>query len=157
MTSGYYRFPTIQDDTIVFVTEDDLWSVPATGGVARRLTSNLGEVSYPMLSPDGEWLAYTGQEEGAPEIYVMPATGGRAQRLTYLSSSCRVLGWTADSQNIIFTSNYGQVIWGEFALFQVARTSLNGTVTALPYGPARSVAFGPNSQVIIGRNTGDPA
>lgn len=157
MTSGYYRFPTIHDDTIVFVTEDDLWSVPATGGVARRLTSNLGEVSYPMLSPDGEWLAYTGQEEGAPEIYVMPATGGRAQRLTYLSSSCRVLGWTADSQNILFTSSYGQVIWGEFALFQVARTSLNGTVTPLPYGPARSVAFGPNGQVIIGRNTGDPA
>ncbi|MFN8487995.1 MAG: PDZ domain-containing protein [Caldilineaceae bacterium] len=157
MTSGYYRFPTIHDGTIVFVTEDDLWSVPATGGVARRLTSNLGEVSYSMLSPDGEWLAYIGQEEGAPEVYVMPATGGRAQRLTYLSSSCRVLGWTADSRAIIFTSNYGQVIGGEFALFQVARTSLNGAVTPLPYGPARALTLGPNGQVIIGRNTGDPA
>src|SRR5262245_58380494 len=109
MTAGYYRFPTIHDETIIFVTEDDLWSVSVTGGVARRLTSNLGEVSYPVLSPDGEWLAYVGQEEGASEVYVMPATGGRAQRLTYLSSSCRVLGWTTDSQQIIFASNYGQV------------------------------------------------
>jgi len=57
MTSGYYRFPTIHNEMIVFVSEDDLWSVGLNGGLARRLTSNLGEVTYPMLSPDGEWLA----------------------------------------------------------------------------------------------------
>ncbi|BAZ37695.1 hypothetical protein NIES4101_36180 [Calothrix sp. NIES-4101] len=43
--SGYYRFPTICDSRVVFVCEDDLWTVPMTGGVAVRLTSNLGEVS----------------------------------------------------------------------------------------------------------------
>jgi len=42
---GYYRFPTIHNDRVVFVAEDDLWQVPATGGVARRLTANLGAVS----------------------------------------------------------------------------------------------------------------
>src|SRR3954465_3042816 len=99
MPAGYYRFPTIHDNTIIFISEDDLWSVAANGGVARRLTSNLGEVSCPRLSPDGTWLAYVGQEEGAPEVYVMPATGGRAQRLTYLSSGgCRVVGWTPDGE-----------------------------------------------------------
>ena len=35
MTQGYYRFPTICRDTIVFVSEDDLWTVPRTGGIAR--------------------------------------------------------------------------------------------------------------------------
>ena len=43
--SGYYRFPTIHGNKVVFVCEDDLWSVPAEGGVAIRLTANLAEVS----------------------------------------------------------------------------------------------------------------
>lgn len=46
---GYYRFPTIYKDTIVFVAEDDLWEVNIKGGVVRRLTTNLGEVTYPLF------------------------------------------------------------------------------------------------------------
>jgi tricorn protease len=64
MDHGYYRFPTIHQDTLIFVSEDDLWLVPRQGGLARRLTSNLGEVNYPALSPDGSWLAFVGREEG---------------------------------------------------------------------------------------------
>jgi tricorn protease len=157
MTSGYYRFPTIQKDTVVFVSEDDLWSVPASGGVARRLTSNLGEVTYPMLSPDGELLAFVGREEGAAEVYVMPAQGGSARRLTYLSTLPRVVGWMPDSREIIFTSSYGQPNSREMVLFTVNADSRNGEVKQLPYGAARAISFGPGGRVVIGRNTGDPA
>ncbi len=157
MTSGYYRFPTIYKDNIVFVSEDDLWHVSAGGGIARRLTSNLGEVTYPILSPDGEQLAFVGREEGGAEVYVMPAAGGSARRLTYLNSSCRVLTWTPDSRGIIFASTYGQPVAREMILYRVAAETTNGTVELLPYGPAHSIAFGSNGRVVIGRNTGDPA
>src|SRR5919202_1907659 len=79
-TSGYLRHPSLRGETIAFVTEDDLWSVPAAGGIARRLTANLSEVSHPALSPDGQHVAFTSREEHHPEVYCMPATGGPAAR-----------------------------------------------------------------------------
>ena len=157
MTSGYYRFPTIHEDNIVFVSEDDLWQVPASGGIARRLTSNLGEATYPMLSPDGKRLAFVGREEGMPEVYVMPAEGGAVRRLTYLSSDCRVLGWNKDGTQIIFSSAYGATNRGEYFLYQIAADSQTGEAERLPYGPARAIAFGPSGLTVLGRNLGDPA
>ena len=73
---GYYRFPEIHGDTIVFAAEGDLWSVSTRGGVARRLTTHPGEESDPAVSPDGETLAFTAQYEGPMEVYTMPLEGG---------------------------------------------------------------------------------
>lgn len=157
MTDGYYRFPTIHQDTIVFVSEDDLWSVPRRGGLARRLTSNLGEVNYPVLSPDGELLAFVGREEGMSEVYLMPAAGGSAQRMTYLNHRCQVLGWSADGCFIYFATTHGQFHPDEFAIYRVAANAMAGQVEPVPVGPARSIAFGPAGAVVLGRNTGDPA
>ena len=157
MPAGYYRSPTIHGDQVVFTSEDDLWTVPLHGGLARRLTSNLGEVAWPMFSSDGQYVAFVGREEGAPEVYVMAAAGGSARRLTYLSSNCRVLGWMPDGRHIVFSSNYGQVIASEYGLFQVNVDGANGEVSPLPFGPARSITFGAAGEVVLGRNTGDPA
>ena len=103
--AGYYRDPTINGDTVVFVCEDDLWTVPARGGVARRLTANPGPVSSPMLSPDGAWIAYMGRDEGTDEVYVMPAVGGPARRLSYFGGQSWVVGWTPDGTSIVVASN----------------------------------------------------
>ena len=157
MSDGYYRFPTIHQDTIVFVSEDDLWSVARQGGVARRLTSNLGEINYPALSPDGAWLAFVGRDEGAPEVYLMPAAGGSARRMTYLNHTCQVLGWTPDGQRILFSTSYGHFHPQEFTIYTVAIDAAAGQVTPAPVGPARAIAYGPDGGVVIGRNTGDPA
>ena len=155
MPSGYYRFPTIQGDTVIFVCEDDLWTVPAAGGVARRLTSNLGEITYPSLSPDGSLVAFVGRDEGQPEIYVMPALGGRPRRLTFHGSTqILVAGWNSAGE-ILYATHAGQPFRALMQLYTIS--AQGGQPTPLNYGPARAVAYGPDGAVVIGRNTGDPA
>lgn len=92
---GYYRQPTINGDTIVFVAEGDLWRVGVAGGRATRLTSHPGTEASPRISPDGAMVAFTGQYEGPTEVYVMPLAGGAPHRLTYDGERAAVAGWDA--------------------------------------------------------------
>ena len=154
MTSGYYRFPTVNKDTIVFVSEDDLWSVPLVGGIARRLTSNLSEAIRPMLSPDGKWLAFVGREDGQPDVYVMPALGGQAKRLTFNGGICWTVGWTKEGR-IIFANHKGQPHSAILHLYVLDLET--GSQELINVGPARNISFGPKGGVVIGRNTGEPA
>lgn len=156
VNTGYFRQPTIHGDTICFVCEDDLWTVPAAGGIARRLTANLGDTSHPALSPDGALLAFTSREEHHPEVYVMAAGGGPAQRLTWLGATATaVAGWTPDGR-IIFTSDAAQPFAAMHHAYAVAAEG--GPPTPLHYGVVRNVAFEPGgSGVVLGRHTIDPA
>ena len=155
MESGYYRFPTIHQETIVFACEDDLWSVSAAGGLARRLTSNLGRISRPAFSPDGTLIAFTGRDEGPTEVYCMPALGGPAKRLTYLGTDTEVVGWTPDGQSIIFSSNVGQPFGRLIYLYVISPQG--GEPKQLPTGPAMSISYGSQGGLVIGRNTTDLA
>ncbi len=80
------RFPTIHGNQIVFTYAGDLYTVPASGGVARKLTNDVGYEMFARFSPDGKWLAFTGQYDGNTEVYTMPAEGGVPKRLTYTAT-----------------------------------------------------------------------
>lgn len=105
---GYYRSPSIFNETIVFTAEGDLWKVSVDGGNAQRLTSHPGMEIHADISPDGKYIAFCGQYEGPFEIYVIPMNGGLPKRLTYEGNSIgrynpKVYGWTKDGR-IIYSS-----------------------------------------------------
>src|SRR5208282_6048369 len=78
------RFPDIYKDQIVFSYGADLWLTTTSGGLARRITSHPGLELFPKFSPDGKWIAFTGQYDGNFNVYVMPAAGGEPRQLTFL-------------------------------------------------------------------------
>lgn len=109
------RFPAIHGDRVVFTYAGDLYTVPASGGTARRLTSDIGYEMFARFSPDGKSIAFTGQYDGNTEVYLMPAEGGVPQRLTITATLGRddvsdrmgpnniVMGWR-DNNTIVYRS-----------------------------------------------------
>src|ERR1044072_4033886 len=68
--------PDINGDQISCVYAGDIWTVPAAGGTARRLTSHPGLELFPKFSPDGRWIAFTGQYKGTRQVFVISVGGG---------------------------------------------------------------------------------
>jgi tricorn protease len=99
--------PTLSATDVVFVFAGDLWSVPRTGGAARRLTTGSGVESNPSFSPDGAWIAFTAQYDGNTDVFVVPAQGGVPRRLTWHPDPDTALGWTRDGKRVLFSSTRG--------------------------------------------------
>jgi tricorn protease len=103
---GYYRFPAIRGEVLVFGAEGDLWQVARSGGVASRLTSHPAEESSPALSPDGTTLAFSAAYEGPTEVYTMPLAGGSPVRRTFDGGGARVVGFAPDGTLVYATRRY---------------------------------------------------
>lgn len=109
------RFPDINNDLIAFVYAGDIWSVNSNGGEARRLTSHEGLELFPKISPDGQWIAFSGEYSGSRQVFVMPSNGGVPRQLTWYNSvgimpprggwDNVVLDWTPDSKQILVRCN----------------------------------------------------
>ncbi len=144
------RFPDVHGDTIAFSHGGDLWSVPASGGPARRLTSGDGLEVFPRFSPDGRWLAFTGHADGSSDVYVIPASGGEPRRLTWYPARENtdrmgfdniVLGWAPDGR-ILFRSQRGPL--GGFNGEPWAVRPEGGPAERYPIAEAGHVSFSPD-------------
>lgn len=92
-------------ESIIFSYEGDLWKVATAGGNAYRLTAMQGDETNPSVSPDGKWLAFTSNQYGNNDVYVMPLVGGEIRQLTFHESNDEVSSWGWESETIYFTSS----------------------------------------------------
>ena len=109
------RFPAIYSDKVVFTYAGDLYTVSSAGGVARKLTNDVGTELFAHFSPDGKTIAFTGQYDGNSEVYIIPAEGGIPKRLTYTATLDRddvsdrmgpnniVMSWK-DNKTVVYRS-----------------------------------------------------
>jgi tricorn protease len=151
------RYPDIAGDRVAFCYAGDLWSAPATGGAATRLTAHHGLELFPKFSPDGRWIAFTGQYEGDEQVYVIPAEGGQPRQLTYYPArgpfaprhgyDNQVMGWTPDGSSILFRSlRDADGIRSEGRLYTVP--AKGGLATPLPMPTSGAGDFSPDGKRI---------
>ena len=151
------RFPDIRGDRVVFTYAGDLWTAPSSGGSAMRLTSHPGMEVFGKFSPDGKWVAFTGQYDGDEQVYVVPTSGGEPRQLTFYPAKGplaprwgwdnQVFGWSKDSKRIIFRSLRDSWTLPIARLFSVSIDG--GPSTALPMPTAGSGDLSPNNDQIV--------
>jgi tricorn protease len=97
------RFPSVSDRHLAFAYAGDIWVANKDGSSPKRLTVNPDVESQPLLSPDGEWIAFTGNYDGNIDVYIIPVTGGTPKRLTWHPQADLAKGWNGNHK-IVFSS-----------------------------------------------------
>ena len=148
------RFPDIRGDRVVFTYAGDLWTAPASGGAALRLTSHPGIEVFGKFSPDGKWIAFTGQYDGDEQVYVVPTAGGEPRQLTFYPArgplaprwgwDNQVFGWSKDGKRIFFRSQRDSWSLPIARLYSVSVDG--GQATAFPMPTAGSGDLSPNER-----------
>jgi tricorn protease len=144
--TGYYQFPDLHDHAVVFAAEGDLWTVADTGGTARRLTSHAGSEYFPRYSPDGKWIAFTGEYGGNRDVYVIPADGGEPRRLTWHPDPDEVIDWMPDGKSIMFRTTAANNTPSGFEWHLFTVPVAGGEPEPLPLGFAGRAAIDPVSR-----------
>jgi dipeptidyl aminopeptidase/acylaminoacyl peptidase len=131
-----------QDGRQLFFT-GDLWTVPATGGTARRLSSNPGSEQGPAVSPDGRWMAYLFSGERGSETDLMVVELGPDG--SFRGAPVNLTGewtlrpgsptWSSDGTHLLFSAGIG----GNSHLFRV--DAEGGPVQQVTSGDRRLSSF----------------
>jgi len=100
--------PAVSQGNIVFSYSNDLWIADLSGKNVRRLTSHKGMESFPVFSPDGKWIAFSGEYDGNTDVYIIPVQGGIPKRLTWHPYSDTVRAFTPDGKFVVFMSSRGK-------------------------------------------------
>jgi tricorn protease len=148
------RFPDIHGDTVAFCYAGDIWTAPAKGGTATRLTAHPGIEVFPKFSPDGKWIAFTGQYDGDEQVYVIPAAGGVPRQLTFYPAQGpltprwgydnQVYGWSTDGKAILFRSLRDAWDHGASRLYTVSVEG--GLPEAMPMPVSGAGTFSPDGK-----------
>jgi len=152
------RYPDITGNSVVFCYGGDLWKASTKGGRAVRLTAHAGQELFPKFSPDGKWIAFTGQYDGDEQVYVMPAAGGIPRQLTYYPAAGplpprwgydhQVYGWSPDGKRVLFRSlrdaDGGKTLTGLYTV-----SVAGGLPEMLPMPTSGAGEFSPDGKQIL--------
>jgi Tol biopolymer transport system component len=109
-----------------------IWVIPVEdGGLATRLTDNLGDDACPDWSPDGSKIAFNSDRAADLDIWVVSSIGGSPTRITSLPGGAFQPSWSPDGSQIAFSADF--------------------------VGPANDICVVPAAGGVVAQITDDPA
>ncbi|BBW91880.1 bifunctional TolB-family protein/amidohydrolase [Pseudoalteromonas sp. PS1M3] len=93
--------------TIVFDLLGDIYTMPMSGGTATQLTSDIAWQMQPRFSPDGKHIAFTSDQGGGDNIWVMDLNGENQSAVT--NETFRLLNspaWSPDGDFLVARKHF---------------------------------------------------
>ncbi len=128
--------------TLVFDLVGDLYTLPIAGGQANRITSGPAYDSQPSFSPDGKYIAFVSDRDGADNVWFAKADGTAARQLTrdrnaeYASPT-----WTQGSDYVVISRQAQGARTYELWMYNINGGS-GVQITKSQIGPAAATAPG---------------
>ena len=120
--------------TLMIDLQGSLWTLPASGGPAKRVTDEYLDARQPAWAPDNRRVAFQGYADGVWHIYMMNADGSGLRALTSGPFDDREPSWSRDGNRIAFSSDRS----GNYDVFDL--DVAGGTVRQLTNNPANDYA-----------------
>lgn len=129
--------------TLVIDLQGSLWTLPASGGAATRITDDYLDARQPAWAPDGKRIAFQGYVDGVWHIYVVNADGSALRAITSGPFDDREPSWSRDGARIAFSSDRS----GNYDIFDLEVAG--GAVRQLTSNPAND--YSPSYSPVDGR------
>ncbi len=137
--------------------QGSIWTLPATGGAAKRITDLFNDARQPAWSPDGKWIAFFGYRDGGYDLWAIAPDGSNQRKLTWGNFDDREPAWSHDGTRVAFSSDRGDPLGSDYNIWVLDLRS--GALQRMTKDPGQDTmpSFSPDDKEISFISTRDNA
>ena len=105
--------------TLAIDLQGSIWTMPATGGAANRITDLFNDARQPTWSPDGAWITFFGYRDGGYDVWAIAPDGSKQHKLTWGPYDDREPIWSHDGTRVAFSSDRGNTLGSDYNIWML--------------------------------------